>query len=339
MSGAVDLPPACGLTIVRSKTLLLAKTVSADGSIKGYDRVKTVDLQARCIVGLGEIHALLADLGARPGCAVMRGGIADPERARGVRRLLHGDPGTGELPTITEVPREWIALDVDGIELPSGVDPLDLAACAGSVVRHLPEAFQGAARIVQATASHGIKPGARMRLWYWCDRPLTGAECKRWLKGVPVDKTVFGAAQVIYTAAPVFVGCADPLPRRLAMLPGAASVVTPPPEALAPRAPALAALGNDVRAAAPRVRSGRSVLWAMARAITRIKAAPEGDRHSTAVAQAWGLARFLAADDISAAELKDVIADAIVQAGKTAEEGVSIAAWALAHAGAQGTAQ
>jgi hypothetical protein len=37
-------------------------------------------------------------------------------------------------------------------------------------------AFHGARCIAQATASHGIKPGCRVRLWYWLDRPTTGGE-------------------------------------------------------------------------------------------------------------------------------------------------------------------
>ena len=87
----------------------------------------------------------------------------------------------------------------------------------------LPPTFTGAACIVQATASHGIKPGARLRLWFWCDRSLSGAECKRWLGKVPVDHSVFGAAQPIYTAAPVFAdGAAEHLPCRLLALPGRA---------------------------------------------------------------------------------------------------------------------
>jgi hypothetical protein len=58
-------------------------------------------------------------------------------------------------------------------------------------------------------------------LWFWCDRPVTGAELRHWLRGAPVDPSVFGAAQPVYTATPVFaIGAADPLPHRLLLLPG-----------------------------------------------------------------------------------------------------------------------
>jgi hypothetical protein len=61
--------------------------------------------------------------------------------------------------------------------------------------------------------------------------------------------------------------------------------------------------------------------------------APAGERHATAVNQACALARLLqaGAPSCAKAEVQRLIAGALVRAGKTAQEGHSIAAWALAH--------
>jgi hypothetical protein len=254
-----------------------------------------------------------------------------------VRRLLHPDPATGELPTLAEAARAWLALDVDGVPLPEGTDACDLAACAAVVVRLLPEAFHGVACIVQATASHGIKPGARLRLWYWCDRAITGAECKRWLKGAPVDLSIFGGVQLIYTAAPIFEGHPDPIPHRLAMLPGAPVVVAPTAAALAPQERRRlawdggAGTWQEGTGGGAGGRGGRFLIMAMARVANRIMEAPDGDRHATAVSQACALARLEDGGGVSAEDLRDLIAAAIVWAGKTQDEGHAIAAWAIAH--------
>jgi hypothetical protein len=195
---------ACALTVLRARGRRLCKAVLPDGTVLQYDQAKRFDLHARPVAGLSDLERLLERLMRLPGCAVVRGAPADPDRTRGVRRLLHGDGETGELAALREAPRRWLALDMDGPPLPPGVDPRNLAGCAAAVLPLLPSAFRGAAHLIQATASHGLKPGARLRLWFWLDRPFTGPECRRWLADAPVDPSVFTANQPIYTAAPLF---------------------------------------------------------------------------------------------------------------------------------------
>jgi hypothetical protein len=117
-----------------------------------------------------------------------------------------------------------------------------------------------------------------------------------------VDLSVFGAAQPIYTAAPLFVGMADPLPRRLAVLTGAVpEVPVPDRDALAPplarRAPpplaAFGGVGATARLAgllcavrgAPEGERHRALLWAACRAGEMV-ARGEADCHATAAALA-----------------------------------------------------
>jgi hypothetical protein len=97
------------------------------------------------------------------------------------RRLLHPDLETGEPPTIRETPRAWLAIDLDGVKRPACLLAGNLAACAAEAIGQLPDAFRGTFCIAQASASHGIKLGIRLRLWYWLSRPAAGQELKRWL--------------------------------------------------------------------------------------------------------------------------------------------------------------
>jgi hypothetical protein len=83
-----------------------------------------------------------------------------------------------------------------------------------------------------------------VHLWYWLHRGLDGAELLRWARarGLErvVDTSLFGAAQIHYSAAPRFERpLEDPLPRRSGMLRGDRdhAVIVPPPPTPA-RAPA-----------------------------------------------------------------------------------------------------
>ncbi len=323
------------IVILRSHRRRLAKIIDGAGGIEGYDRARLFDLHERPLANLQDLAGLLHMLSARHDCAVVRGAIADPLRTRGVPRRLH--PVGDEAPTLKDVPRHWLALDIDGLPLPESADPSDLPACARAVLPLLPPPFGAAACIVQATASHGIKPGARLRLWYWCNRPLSGADCKRWLANAPVDRSVFGAAQVIYTAAPIFSdGRADPLPHRLTLLPGAPMVTAPAPELLAPpkqtQAPPIGA-GRFTSGGQAAPRGERYTLWAMARAIQAIRQASVGSRHATAMAEAWKLGRLLNAGSLAVEEFRHLVIRAMQHAGKPVPEAAGIADWVIARRG------
>ena len=315
------------LTIVRSNSLRLAKRIHADGQIEGYAKARIFDLFAEPVADLTALAALLRRVTPWCGVAVVRGAILDPNRACGVRRLLYPDHGTGEDATLRDVPRRWLALDMEGIDLPPGTPAADLAACARLALARLPAVFSDAACIVQASGSHGFRPDLRLRLWSWCDRPVTGMDLKRWLRDTPADPCVFGAAQLIYTARPVLApGMRDPVPDRLALLPGAAEVVTPPPGALAP----------PRRVTPPRplhpAHTGRYARAALVRASDRIMHSEK--RHPTIISECRGLARLVAAGLLPVSDLHAVVMAAARAAGKDDEEEISkCIAWGLAHPG------
>jgi hypothetical protein len=215
----------CGITILRARGRRLAKLIGHDGSVVNYDSARRFDLNEIPISGVDDLGDDLQALLYRHNCCVVRGAIADLGRCRNVRRLLHPD---GDDPaSLVETPRRWLALDIDGIERPACIAAEDIIACANTVVAALPTEFRAARSIAQATAGHGFKLGIHMRLWYWLDRPVFGAELKRWLPPDLVDHALFGAAQIVYTASPLFDGRSDPLPNRLIRLPGMGQVAVP----------------------------------------------------------------------------------------------------------------
>jgi len=313
------------MTVLHSRTLRLAKRLHPDGQTDGYDRAKHLDAYAMPVADLAALLALLRRLLPRPACCVVRGELLGESPAHGIRRLLHPCKG-GAAPTFRDVPRRWLALDIEGVPLPPGVPPSDLAVCADAALKLFPATFSAAARIVQASASHGLKPDLRLRVWVWLDRPAWGHEVKRWLCGTPADPSVFGAVQPIYTAAPVLAaGMADPVPERLLFLPGRATVLVPPPDALAPPLPRVL----PVKPTRPD-HANAYVRAALDRAASRVSSMNPGGRHVAIIAETCALARFVGAGLLTGAQVAEVMHTAAKKAGKddTAEVDACIA-WGL----------
>lgn len=307
-------PVPDSLTVLRSRSLRLAKRLRADGGADAYDRARTLDAFTMPVADLAGIHALLHRLLPQPSCCVIRGELLHGDHAKGIRRLLYTCKKTGELPSFRDVPRRWLALDLDGVPLPADVPATDLAGCGAVALAALPEAFHGAACIVQASASHGRSPGLRLRVWVWLSRPTFGHELKRWLAGYPCDRSVFGAVQPVYTAAPALApGVADPMPNRLQVLPGRPVVEMPPSEALAP--PPLIV---PQRSAAIAIEAAASayVRGALVREVHRVSTTAPGGRHPTIVGATCRLARFVRDGHLTASQVTDIITAAARQAGK-----------------------
>ena len=316
------------VTILRAHGRRLAKTIHADGSVTDYDSARLYDLSTVEIAGLQELESVLLQLVHRPNCCIVRGAIADPRRTRKVRRLLHHDRETGDPPTLRDEPRRWLALDIHGLPRPEAVNPCDLAACARSAINSLPSEFGSVCCIVQATAGHGVKPGLRLRLWYWLARRAPASELRRWLRGSHVDQSVFSAAQIIYTAAPLFaVGATDPVPQRLLMMPGARdSVAVPAAAVLVPQRPTIP---NSRWSEAPgTTRYGFAALVA---ATARVARAPDGLRHPTLLAEARGLARLVTQGLLAERSVAEALAGAAAMSGLPAEEAAAAIAWAMTH--------
>jgi hypothetical protein len=248
---------------------VLAKRYSG-GEWTPYDRCRTHDAATAHISRLRDLYQILEQARADRRLCIVRGALVAGEKATGIRRLSAPDPLTDDAPTLRDIGRRWAALDLDQWSVPGDVDRHDLLQCAEAVMPNLPEAFRPAKCIVQATSSHTFKSGVNLRLWFWLDRPLTGAELRRWLRDYDgIDCSVFLPAQPIYTADPVFLDDGvDPLPARLAWLHGQPWVITPTAEELRP--PVHEIVGGVYVALSPRRLHG---------IIRNIVEAPHGERN------------------------------------------------------------
>lgn len=212
----------------------LAKTWKADGKIARYPNLKTFSCAPRPVGGIRELSELLAELEGAPRTAIIRGELREGIDPEEVQR---------NNATFEDVPRPWLALDVDEFK-PAGADPVadPAAAVAEFLATHLPE-FEGIAYHWQLTGSAGHPTAAgelKARLWFWLDEPRISKELKSWAKdrwqgAPPFDTALFSATQLHYTAAPVFEeGVADPVPVRSGFVEGAAAVSVPIVEEAAP---------------------------------------------------------------------------------------------------------
>ena len=203
------------LTVVTPRDSCLTKTLSrVDGHWKiardygGITRVNARELPVRDVTSL---TAVLAAASRDPRVCAIRGGIrAGFEdialRPEGVRRLAHDRPGEiAGIAIFEERARRWIALDLDSFPLPAHIDPIaDTEHVIDAAIERLPAEFRAVSCFFQLTSGHGIKPGGRVRLFFWLSRPVTNAEAKRWVPKAIADPSVHAAVQPIYIAAPVF---------------------------------------------------------------------------------------------------------------------------------------
>jgi hypothetical protein len=286
----------CAITILHARGRRLAKLIHADNSTTGYDDAKHFDAVEVVVHGLDNLAAILRSLlPCWDRCAV-RGSLLNGSPAIGIRRLFHPDTETGDAPTLYEVPRRWIAIDVDGIKRPSEIEATDIAGCAKIAIQSLPTEFQGRRCIAFATASHGVKLGViRMRLWYWLDGAATRRVLQPWFFGCDgIDLATFRPAQPCYTAAPILArGVIHPVPERLVVIPGEPLVTIRPLPAPVPRE-ARAQMEQAGRVAqSPPLSSGyRSDRYrdaALAGIKGQLLSATEGHRHHALVAAACRL--------------------------------------------------
>lgn len=168
--------------------------------------------------GLSNFSALVDVLGQlrrHPGAFVVRGRVKEGQPTQILRRAVDRE---GEPATIEACAHHWVALDADETTTP--FDPRDPR---GSVERWrttLPPGLRDAAVVFHFSAKQHQKPMVRGRAWFWSEQPVTDGEGDVWSRQHGLDPCVFRTVQPIYTADPVFAGCADPLDRSLVQLPG-----------------------------------------------------------------------------------------------------------------------
>jgi hypothetical protein len=220
---------ADAINVLRSHSGVLAKRIARTAAgwiIEPFSAGMWFSARECIAAGFDEMASLLERLSFDPRACVVRGRLlphVDPRRCRRLSdRGQHGDAVTFE-----PASRCCIALDIDGVPEP---DCLTFAAEPEAGVEHVlgllrPE-FADASCWWQATGSAGIKPGIRCRPWFWLDRPVSDAEAKSWLRGYPVDPSLFNPVTPNYTAGPILAPYVrDPMIRRSGIRHGLADTV------------------------------------------------------------------------------------------------------------------
>jgi hypothetical protein len=76
---------------------------------------------------------------------------------------------------------------------------------------------------------------------------------------------------------------------------------------------------------------------ALKRAVSHIRAQTDGTRHHTALVEALGLARLVRAGLLTENEVARAVGGALVDVGKTQQEGADIVRWAVGQSAASGS--
>jgi len=199
------------------------KRILPDGSVEAADPVRKFFHSVENV----DTPERLLDVvrrGASRNSAVIRGAPAT-DRQPVIRQLAdvrdRGDEG------FRDVPRGWLALDVDKLVLPPMTDwRSDLAGVVEYAIGLLPECFHDAKVVFSLTASHGLEldgkrwtgnytDNVRLRLWVLLDRPIDARTAEAWTAAMDprlgLDGAICRAVQLTYVARPRCDDGADPL--------------------------------------------------------------------------------------------------------------------------------
>lgn len=288
------------VTVLTTRRVLATKALGLVDSVptvvESYGNAKRCRVERVPVQTLDEMLALRQRLLMASCSFIIRGEPLPDTDLGSCRRLLYADRETGDPATFRPAAPRWLDVDFDSVPAPADLDfrhePTGTARHLASLI---PTGFAGTSCIILATPSAGVKPGIRARLTFMLDRPTSDAECIRWLRGSPVDLSLYRPVQAHYTAAPVLRGVADPMPWRLQLAPGERDRVQVPD------------LPEPVRIVPPLRVTGRSgsgyaraALVSECEAVTR---AGVGDRHGSLNRAAFKLARFVRTGELGAGEV------------------------------------
>jgi hypothetical protein len=187
------------VTVAQScSNLVLTKKFYRDGTVLPYDMVKTFNFYEYEIYDLIDLSKVVMNCIDKPKLCLLRCRIKDQWRHQ--RRLYNE--------ILIEQPMHWFALDIDGYKTSSG----NIRKDAEAVLLGL--GWQGVECFALASASYGIKPGIRMRMFFWANRPVDHIILKKFLMNnkVCADLALFFPIQPIYVAKPLFLdGMKDPV--------------------------------------------------------------------------------------------------------------------------------
>jgi hypothetical protein len=236
----------CGLTILRATGAARAtKRWSWNPTLQEWRKVSysagaRFTAEECSVTSLADLAAVLERVSLDPRAFIVRGNLSQSARddlagaaGQTIRRRKHLKNNI--LPTLEEVPRRWIMVDIDNWPLPTWGD---LADDPDTVIEHaihelLPEPFHDATCWWQLSSSAGFVAGmVKAHLFFWLSEPADNLHIKAVLAehAPAVDRAPFSAAQPHFIAAPIIEGGHDPIPRRTGWRQGLeAEVILPAP--------------------------------------------------------------------------------------------------------------
>ena len=209
---------------------LAVKTLSLNPEHKrSYDKVTHWRFREESYDSCAALQVRLLNLMQLPRLMIVRGKPRDDlDLAK-----VHLRRWAGADKTLMSADRAWLAIDLDGVEVPAPYGDADQLGQAAEYIRDrlLPAEFSDVQMVASATASTGMvgSTTARLRLFVMLDRAIPDYTLALWAKalrtktGLPVDPAIYQAGQPIYTARPKFIdGAVDPVPlnQRVILLDG-----------------------------------------------------------------------------------------------------------------------
>ena len=184
---------------------VLTKTNFANGNQKSYDHVKFFNLEEISISNLYDLYCLSIGMLTQHNCCFIRARIKDEAKTQHVVRKCNGDEATLILQN-----QNWVPLDIDWSYPATG----NIKEDAQTAILALPAIFHGVDYFAVASASYGFKPGIRMRLFFWCQYPVSNLDIKKCLADHKkiADPAIYNPIQPIYTSEPIGV---NPVKNRI----------------------------------------------------------------------------------------------------------------------------
>jgi hypothetical protein len=228
------------LTVLKTAPGLFASKqiiarAGAEPEIRGYNAGKWFHAYDWSVSSIAGLSSALTTLETMPNCFVIRGA---PSQGLDCTQCQRRNKTNFQTPSCG---RRWALIDVDKLPLPDGLHLGDGAvAVCEHLITLLPPEFHQASYHWQLSSSAGVRDASdvSMHLWFWLDRPIPDADLKVWsstwnlankgrVAGKPIiDPRLFNDVQAHYTAAPTFVGMADPFPVRSGLVHKAVHEVT-----------------------------------------------------------------------------------------------------------------
>jgi hypothetical protein len=269
-----------------------------DWETESYNAGKWFEPYVRSVEDILQLGRLIHRASLDDRALIVRAGLkTTPEKGQLIRRQYLPDDSA-----LIDVDRQWLAIDLDSAPAPKWLDhhdPKNLNdVVRWSVLQYLPPIFFGVACYYRWSASAGVKPWdeLRLQLWYWCDRKVSNASLKNWLRDTPyIDVSLFCAAQIHFIARPVFINAPDPMgDHRDGMLHGPPHVVLP--NCVVDLKTYQRRIQERAAKPKPAVKGDHHTAFVrgcVRRAIQNIRDATEGNRHRTIFAAAAWLGKLV----------------------------------------------